>query len=173
MPDNKPRPLDQSRNVPADEYKGDNFLDDVFFPDVELAQARRPAPKKRRQTPHAELKHRCRAAMTAWRQRTGYSLLLLPSIVGQVTVDDGTRGGKRISVGRKGQSDDTILVGKDGVLWGVICAEYKAGSDYQKHAQQTFEAKATRVGALYVIVRIPVQLTDALDQVVARRGGLF
>jgi hypothetical protein len=81
--------------------------------------------------------------------------------------------GKEISVGKKGQSDDLIEIGKDGVLWGVIHAEYKAGKDRQSDDQKRHEEKCRAVGAMYVICRSPSDLTDALTQLLAQRGQLF
>lgn len=130
-------------------------------------------PKRKGATPHAMLKKACLLELAPWRRRTGADTLLLPSIVGQITVDDGTRFGKKISVGRKGQSDHLILVGTNRVLWGVVLPEYKAGDDEQRHAQKVFQGKAEWVGAVYVIVRKPSDLTDALDQIAAQRGKIF
>jgi hypothetical protein len=127
------------------------------------------APAKRKQTPHSLLKHRCRNALTAWRQAHGVSVILTPSIVGRIK----TMQGKEISVGKKGQSDDLIEIGKDGVLWGVIHAEYKAGKDRQSEDQKRHEEKCKAVGAMYVICRSPTDLTDALTQLLAQHGGLF
>jgi len=145
-------------------------MDDGKWISTEMGQVWKPAGKKRAgQTPHALLKHRCRNALTAFRQAHGLSVILLPSIVGRIQ----TMSGKEISVGKKGQSDDTIMIGKDGVLWGVICPEYKAGSDQQRPAQKEYQAKCQAVGAIYVICRQPSDLTDALTQLLAQRGGLF
>lgn len=145
-------------------------MDDGRWVTTELGQVWQPGkPKRSGQTPHALLKHKCRAALTAWRLANNVSVILLPSIVGRIQ----TMGGKAISVGKKGQSDDTIMIGKDGVLWGVVCPEYKAGHDTQKPAQKEYQAKCDAVGAMYVICRSPQDLTDALAQLLARRGGLF
>jgi hypothetical protein len=137
---------------------------------TEMGDVWKPASKKRSgQTPHALLKHRCRNALTAWRQAHGVSVILTPSIVGRIK----TMQGKEISVGKKGQSDDLIEIGKDGVLWGVIHAEYKAGNDRQSEDQKRHEEKCKAVGATYVICRSPQDLTDALTQMMAQRGALF
>ena len=130
-------------------------------------------PKTTGATPHALLKKACLLSLKPWRDRTGGDTLLLPSMVGQITVDDGTRSGRKISIGRKGQSDHLIIVGANRVLWGVVLPEYKAGRDEQRHAQKVFQGKAEWVGALYVIVRQPSDLTDALDQIAAQRGKIF
>jgi hypothetical protein len=136
---------------------------------TEMGQVWKPASKGRKQSPHALLKHRCRNALTAFRQAHDLSVVLLPSIVGKIK----TMAGQEISVGKKGQADDTIIIGKGGVLWGVIGAEYKAGKDTQRPAQQAFETKLTNVGAMYVICRQPSDMTDALTQLLAQRGQLF
>jgi hypothetical protein len=145
-------------------------LDDGKFVSTELGPVWKPAGKKRSgQTPHALLKHRCRNALTAWRQAHDVSVILTPSIVGRIK----TMQGREINVGKKGQSDDMIEIGKDGVLWGTIHAEYKAGHDRQSEDQKRHQEKCERVGAMYVICRSPQDLTDALTQMMARRGGLF
>jgi hypothetical protein len=138
----------------------DDFLSSPYVPKAKPA---------RRTTPHAALKHRCRNALTAWRQAHGVSVVLLPSIVGKIK----TMQGKEIAVGKKGQADDTIILGKDGVLWAVIAAEYKAGHDHQSEVQKRFEEKCTPAGITYVICRKPQDLTDALTQILAGRGELF
>jgi hypothetical protein len=144
--------------------------DDGKWITTELGQVWKPATKQRRgQTPHALLKHRCRNALTAWRQAHNVSVILTPSIVGRIK----TMQGKEISVGKKGQSDDLIEIGKDGVLWGTIHAEYKAGKDRQSEDQKRHEDKCKAVGAMYVICRQPSDLTDALTQLLAQRGQLF
>lgn len=142
---------------------------DEFIEDVEANIARRAAePKRRTQTPHATLKHKARAALTAWRQRMNLQIVLLPSIVGRVRVNDGTARGREIGVGKKGQADDTILV-----LGTAVACEYKAGSDYQKPAQRQFQERWEAAGGVYLICRKPSDLTDALDQIAAQRGRLF
>jgi hypothetical protein len=144
--------------------------DDGKFVSTELGQVWKPATKKRSgQTPHALLKHRCRNALTAWRQAHNVAVILTPSIVGRIK----TMQGKEISVGKKGQSDDLIEIGKDGVLWGVIHAEYKAGKDRQSEDQKRHEEKCKAVGATYVICRSPQDLTDVLTRLLAEHGGLF
>jgi hypothetical protein len=138
--------------------------------ETEMGSVWKPASKKRSgQTPHALLKHRCRNALTAFRQAHGLSVVLLPSIVGRIK----TMAGQEISVGKKGQADDTIIIGKDGVLWGVVMPEYKAGKDTQKEAQKAFQERAELAGAMYVICRQPSDLTDALMQIAAQKGVLF
>lgn len=144
-------------------------MDDGKFVSTELGQVWKPATEQRKQAPHALLKHRCRNALTAFRQAHGLSVVLLPSIVGKIK----TMAGQEISVGKKGQADDTIIIGKDGVLWGVVMPEYKAGADTQKPAQKEFQQRAERAGAVYVICRQPSDLTDALTQLLAQRGELF
>jgi hypothetical protein len=145
-------------------------LDDGKFVSTELGPVWKPASKKRSgQTPHALLKHRCRNALTAWRQAHEVNVVLLPSIVGRLQ----TMGGNPISVGKKGQADDTIQLGRDGALWAILYAEYKAGADTQKPAQKEFQAKVERAGGTYVICRTPADMTDALNQILAQRGGLF
>jgi hypothetical protein len=145
-------------------------MDDGRWVTTEMGQAWKPASKKRSgQTPHALLKHRCRNALTAWRQAHEVSVVLLPSIVGKIK----TMQGREISVGKKGQSDDTIQIGKAGALWAVVYAEYKAGSDSQRPDQKKFQDKVEEAGGTYVICRNPSDLTDALTQILAQRGGVF
>jgi hypothetical protein len=145
-------------------------LDDGKWITTEMGQVWKPAGKKRSgQTPHALLKHRCRNALTAWRQANNVSVILTPSIVGRIK----TMQGKEISVGKKGQSDDLIEIGRYGVLWGVIHAEYKAGKDRQSDDQKRHQEKCEAVGAMYVICRQPSDLTDALTQLAAQKGYIF
>ncbi len=132
-----------------------------------------PVRRKSGQTPHAKLKAACRDALIPWRLRTGCNLVLLPSIVGKVNVRDGTRQGKEIAVGRKGQADDTLLVGCKGQLLGVLGLEYKAGADRQSEAQVAFQVRWERAGGVYVVVRSVEDMTDALDQMLAQGGRLF
>lgn len=123
-------------------------------------------PTKSGQTPHAKLRHKCRDALTAWRQRVGCSVVLLPSIVGKMRV--GGRNGKDIGVGIKGQADDTILV-----LGTALACEYKAGHDRQSEVQQRFQQRWEAAGGVYIICRAPTDLTDALDQIASQRGKIF
>jgi hypothetical protein len=143
--------------------------DDGRFVSTEMGEVWMPAKPARRVTPHSALKHRCRAALGAWRQAHNVAVILTPSIVGRIK----TMQGKEISVGKKGQSDDLIEIGKDGVLWGVIHAEYKAGKDRQSDDQKRHEEKCRAVGATYVICRSPQDLTDVLTRLLAEHGELF
>jgi hypothetical protein len=124
--------------------------------------------RSRRVTPHTALKHKCRAALTAWRQRANLPVVLLPSIVGQVRVNDGSARGRAIGVGKKGQADDTVLV-----LGAALAVEYKAGADRQSEHQQRFQERWEAAGGIYIVCRQPTDLTDALTQIAAQRGLIF
>ena len=117
-------------------------------------------PGRRKTTPHALLKHRCRNALTAWRQAHGVSVVLLPSIVGKIK----TMQGKEIAVGKRGQADDTLLV-----LGRAIAIEYKAsyqnGADHQSDVQKRFQDRWEAAGGIYVICRAPADMTAVLTKV--------
>jgi len=147
------------------EDQDDSFIEDFCNSPYQP----RSKPGRRRQTPHALLKHRCRNALTAWRQAHGVSVVLRKSYVGKAT----TAAGREVALGTRGESDDLFIIGKDGVLWAVVAPEYKAGNDRQSEVQKRYEEKCLRAGIVYVICRQPSDLTDALTQILAQRGGLF
>lgn len=144
---------------------------DEFFADVERNIARRKtAPKKRiGPTPHTALKQRCRAALGVFRQAHNINVVLLPSYVGRAT----TSSGNQVTLGKKGQADDTVLV-RFGSGYGVsIAAEYKAGSDRQSDHQRRFQERWEAAGGVYVVCRAPADLTAVLTRLLAEFGKLF
>lgn len=115
----------------------------------------------RKTTPHSALRHACRSAVATWKREHGCSTVLRRSYVGKVTTSDR----REITVGTRGESDDMFIVGKDGVLWGVIAAEYKAGRDQKSEVQRQYEERCQRAGVLYVLCRSPADLIRVLDNV--------
>ena len=129
--------------------------------ETEMGPVGKPATSSRSgQTPHAMLKHKCRAALTAWRQLHNFAVVLLPSYVGKAT----TAAGREIALGKKGQADDTVLA-----LGCAVAVEYKSGADRQSEHQQRFQERWEAAGGVYVLCRAPADLTDALDRIAVRR----
>lgn len=147
---------DRDRNDPLFVPSLDEFLDAPYVP--------RSKPGRRAPTPHAALKHKCRAALTKFRQQHDAHVVLLPSIVGKIK----TMAGREISVGKRGQADDTLLI------WGcAIGIEYKAGADRQSEVQRAFQQRWEAAGGHYIICRKPEDLTDFLTLIGAERGRVF
>jgi hypothetical protein len=145
-------------------------LDDGRWVTTEMGQVWKPASKKRAgQTPHALLKHRCRNALTAFRQAHNLAVVLLPSYVGKAT----TAAGRDITLGKKGQADDTALI-RFGSGYGVsVAIEYKAGTDRQSDHQKRFQERWEAAGGVYVLCRDPADLTQALTKLLGEHGAMF
>lgn len=145
------------------EIPDDDWVETFCNSPLDLKHAGKPHPT-RRVTPHSALKHKCRAALTAWRQKLDVPVVLLPSFVGTITAENG----KQYPVGKKGQADDTLLI-----LSTAVCIEYKAGADRQSEHQIRHQQRVEATGCVYLLVRKPSDLTDALAQIAAQRGHVF
>lgn len=154
------------KNVPADEYVGDNFLEDVFFPDVEAAIARRESAVKRKShhSAHSKLKSDGVKAFALWKRRTGNDGFYVPYFVGKAWLGEG-RVKRMVYIGKKGVCDGFFAT-----CGTTLAAEAKTGTGALESDQVEFRRRWLLTGNPFVEYHTPQQLVDALDQIAAQRG---